>query len=154
MRIGRSSRHSNAAAATARPASTRKNPEWLALDHSAPTSPASRLPLKMARNHDATVVAFFAILTFGELYILPTGLGLFARLAPPKLGATTVAAWFLVIFSGSLFAGFVGTLWSSLTRPAFFLTRAALAAISAALLFLLDPAARRVETSWRDRTDS
>ena len=33
----------------------------------------------------------------GELYILPTGLGLFARLAPPTLGATTVAAWFLAI---------------------------------------------------------
>ena len=97
------------------------------------------------------LAAFFAILTFGELYILPTGLGLFARLAPPRLGATTVAAWFLVIFSGSLFAGLVGTLWSSLTRPAFFLTLAGVAAISASLLFLLDPAARRVEASWRDK---
>ena len=48
---------------------------------------------------------FFLVLTFGELFILPTGLGLFARLAPPHLGATTVAAWFLVIFSGSLTAG-------------------------------------------------
>ena len=53
---------------------------------------------------------FFLILTFGELYILPTGLGLFARLAPPRLGATTVAAWFLAIFTGSLTAGLVGTL--------------------------------------------
>jgi POT family proton-dependent oligopeptide transporter len=96
------------------------------------------------------LAAFFLLLTFGELYILPTGLGLFARLAPPRFGATTVATWFLVIFSGSLFAGFVGTLWSSLTRPAFFLTLAALAAVAAALLFLLDPAARRVEASWRE----
>jgi POT family proton-dependent oligopeptide transporter len=100
------------------------------------------------------LAAFFAILTFGELYILPTGLGLFARLAPPRLGATTVAAWFLVIFSGSLFAGLVGTLWSSIGRPAFFLTLSALAAIAAILLFLLDPAARRVEESWRERRPS
>src|SRR5690606_12192984 len=55
------------------------------------------------------LLAFFLVLTLGELYILPTGLGLFARLAPPRLGATTVASWFLAIFSGSLLAGMVGT---------------------------------------------
>src|SRR5690606_37494676 len=31
------------------------------------------------------LVAFFLVLTLGELYILPTGLGLFAKLAPPRL---------------------------------------------------------------------
>jgi POT family proton-dependent oligopeptide transporter len=97
------------------------------------------------------LAAFFAILTFGELYILPTGLGLFARLAPPRLGATTVAAWFLVIFSGSLFAGLVGTLWSSIDRSAFFFILAGIATVSAFLLFTLDPAARRVEEQWRRR---
>ena len=51
------------------------------------------------------LVAFFVVFTLGELYILPTGLGLFARLAPPSLGATTVAAWFLAIFTGSFAAG-------------------------------------------------
>ena len=91
------------------------------------------------------LAAFFAVLTFGELYILPTGLGLFARLAPPRLGATTVAAWFLVIFSGSLFAGLVGTLWSSLSRTSFFLTLAVLGAIAAGLLLLLDRPTRAVE---------
>ena len=38
---------------------------------------------------------FFLIFTIGELFVLPIGLGLFARLAPAKLGATTVAAWYL-----------------------------------------------------------
>src|SRR3546814_16157287 len=60
----------------------------------------------------AWLVAFFVILTFSELYILPTGLGLFAKLAPPRLGATPVASWFLAIFSGSLLAGVVRMLWS------------------------------------------
>ncbi|MEO6256760.1 MAG: peptide MFS transporter [Sphingomicrobium sp.] len=83
------------------------------------------------------LVLFFAVLTFGELFILPTGLGLFAHLAPPHLGATTVAAWFLVIFSGSLSAGFVGTLWSSLSPPEFFILLAVLAGTSAALLLLI-----------------
>jgi proton-dependent oligopeptide transporter, POT family len=95
---------------------------------------------------------FFVILTFGELYILPTGLGLFARLAPPRLGATTVAAWFLVIFSGSFLAGLVGTLWSVVGRPVFFLLLAVAATIAAVLLRLLDPEARRVEAQWRERT--
>ncbi|MCD9028006.1 peptide MFS transporter [Luteimonas sp. BDR2-5] len=86
----------------------------------------------------AWLVAFFVILTFGELYILPTGLGLFAKLAPPRLGATTVASWFLAIFSGSLLAGAVGALWSKASHPAFFLLLAGLATIAAALLWRLD----------------
>ena len=84
------------------------------------------------------VVAFFVLLTLGELYILPTGLGLFAKLAPPRLGATTVASWFLAIFSGSLLAGLVGTLWSKASHPAFFLLLAGLAATAAVLLWRLD----------------
>src|SRR5256885_6055732 len=66
--------------------------------------------------HWLWIAAFFVVLTLGELYILPTGLGLFARLAPPQLGATTVAAWYLAIFSGSLTAGYVGS-WFSQLQP-------------------------------------
>lgn len=90
------------------------------------------------------LAAFFFVFTLGELYILPNGLGLFARLAPPRLGATTVAAWYLAIFAGSLCAGLVGTLWSSFSRPAFFILLALIAAVSAGLLLLLDLPARRV----------
>ncbi|MGH8123266.1 MAG: peptide MFS transporter, partial [Rudaea sp.] len=91
------------------------------------------------------LVAYFVVFTFGELHILPIGLGLFARLAPPSLGATTVAAWFLAIFTGSLTAGFVGTLWSRFSHPVYFVILAAIAASAAVLLFALDPKARRVE---------
>jgi POT family proton-dependent oligopeptide transporter len=66
------------------------------------------------------LVLFFVVFTFGELYILPTGLGLFARLAPTGYGATTVAAWFLLTV---------------------------ISVISAALLFALDPAIRRIEAA-------
>ncbi|WP_058836635.1 peptide MFS transporter [Luteimonas abyssi] len=90
------------------------------------------------------LLAFFAILTLGELYILPTGLGLFARLAPPRLGATTVASWFLAIFAGSLLAGVVGTLWSRIGHAAFFLLLAALAVVAALLLWRLDRPIRQL----------
>ena len=84
------------------------------------------------------LVVFFVVLTLGELYILPTGLGLFAKLAPPRLGATTVASWFLAVFSGSLLAGVVGTLWSKTSHAAFFLMLAGLAIVAAILLWRLD----------------
>jgi POT family proton-dependent oligopeptide transporter len=90
---------------------------------------------------------FFAVFTFGELYILPTGLGLFARLAPIGYGATTVAAWFLVISSGSLSAGIVGTLWGRISHAGFFAILTVISAIAAAMLFALDPAIRRIEAA-------
>jgi POT family proton-dependent oligopeptide transporter len=88
---------------------------------------------------------FFLIYTIGELHVLPSGLGLFARLAPPRLGATTVASWYLTIFAGSLSAGLVGTLWSGMTPAPFFLLLAGLAVVAALLLRGLDGAVRRID---------
>jgi POT family proton-dependent oligopeptide transporter len=90
---------------------------------------------------------FFAVFTFGELYILPTGLGLFARLAPIGYGATTVAAWFLVVSSGSLSAGIVGTLWDRTSHAGFFAILTVISGIAAAMLFALDPSIRRIEAA-------
>jgi POT family proton-dependent oligopeptide transporter len=88
---------------------------------------------------------FFTLFTLGELFILPTGLGLFARLAPPRLGATTVAAWYLAIFTGSLLAGLVGSLWSRMDHSTYFALLAVIATLSAALLRLLDRSVRRID---------
>lgn len=95
------------------------------------------------------LAVFFVVFTFGELFILPTGLGLFARLAPLALGATTVAAWFLITFTGSLSAGLVGTLWSRLDHGLFFVLLAMLAGSAALLLLLLNGPTAKVED---DRT--
>ena len=97
------------------------------------------------------LVLFFAVLTLGELFILPTGLGVFARLAPPGFGATTVAAWFLTIFSGSLSAGLIGVLWSRTGHAAFFTLLTGLAATAALLLWFLDPALRRAERAQQQQ---
>jgi len=96
------------------------------------------------RSHWLWLAAFFAVLTFGELFILPTGLGLFAWLAPKGLGATTVAAWYLATCAGSFFGGWVGGLWSGLPHASYFLMLAAIAAAAAALLWLLDPTERKI----------
>jgi POT family proton-dependent oligopeptide transporter len=102
----------------------------------------------------AWLVLFFVVFTLGELYILPTGLGLFARLAPAGFGATTVAAWFLAIFSGSLTAGVVGALWSSTTHARFFVLLAVIALAAAATLLVLDPMTRRIEAARADEVNS
>ena len=91
------------------------------------------------------LLAYFVVYTLGELFILPTGLGLFARLAPPSLGATTVAAWYLAIFTGSMTAGIVGTLWSRMSHPVYFVLLAIIASAAAGLLLALDRTTRRIE---------
>ena len=100
------------------------------------------------------LVVFFAVFTLGELFILPTGLGLFARLAPKGLGATTVAAWYLAIFAGSLFAGLVGTLWSRMGHPLYFVLLAALAVLAAAMLRAIEPLAQHASGDRETPTDS
>jgi POT family proton-dependent oligopeptide transporter len=93
--------------------------------------------------HWLWLVLFFAVLTFGELYILPVGLGMFAQLALPRFGATTIAAWFLAAFAGNLLSGVVGTWWTQLSPGGFFMAMAALAALASLLLTLLAAAERR-----------
>ena len=87
---------------------------------------------------------FFLVMTAGELFILPVGLGLFARLAPDGHGATTIAAWFFATFGGSLLAGALGTLWSVIPHAAFFALMALVAASAGGVLRLLDRPARAI----------
>jgi POT family proton-dependent oligopeptide transporter len=93
------------------------------------------------------LVAFFVLMTAGELYILPVGLGLFGRLAPAGFGATSIALWYLAAFGGNLGAGALGTLWSRITHAEFFVLVAAISALSATLLLSFDRPVRRLTTS-------
>ena len=87
-------------------------------------------------------VLFWLVLTFGELFILPTGLGLFARLAPPRVGVTTVGSWFLATFAGNLASGLVGSLWTYMSHRVFFVLVAVICLLSAIGLRLMDARAR------------
>jgi Dipeptide/tripeptide permease len=83
------------------------------------------------------LAGWFALMTTGELYILPVGLALFGRLAPDGFRATSIATWFFAGFFGNLLAGGLGTLWSVLTHGWFFVLIGAVAGISALLLYML-----------------
>jgi POT family proton-dependent oligopeptide transporter len=88
------------------------------------------------------LAAYFFLFTGGELFILPVGLGLFGRIAPPRIAATMIAAWFAAAFLGNLGAGVLGTLWSSMRPYGFFAVAAGVAASSGVLLLALVPSAR------------
>jgi proton-dependent oligopeptide transporter, POT family len=98
------------------------------------------------------LASYFFVFTMGELFILPVGLGLFGRVAPPKIAATMIAAWFVASFFGNLGAGLLGTLWSAMPPWQFFALVAAVAACAAGLLLALVPWARPVDPAFRAAT--
>jgi POT family proton-dependent oligopeptide transporter len=91
------------------------------------------------------IFAFFGVMTAGELLVLPVGLGLFGRLAPRGFAGTAIAVWFFAAFAGNLVAGSVGTLWSRLGPPLFFLVTATIATLAACLLLLFSRSVTRAE---------
>lgn len=96
------------------------------------------------------LLLFFLVLTAGELHILPTGLGLFGRLAPVGFAATAMAAWFLAGFAGNLLAGVFGTLWSHVSPATFFFAAASIATISALILDRMKGLVARAELAASD----
>jgi POT family proton-dependent oligopeptide transporter len=88
------------------------------------------------RAHWAWLAGWFVLMTVGELYILPVGLGLFGRVAPSGFRATCMAIWFFAGFFGNLLAGALGTLWGQLPHGWFFTLIGAVAGLAATLLYI------------------
>jgi len=93
------------------------------------------------------LAAFIVLMTIGELFILPIGLGLFGRLAPDGLDATTIALWYSAGFAGNLIAAWLGGFFSVLDGPWFFLLIGGVIMGSAALLAAIASPARRAEAT-------
>jgi POT family proton-dependent oligopeptide transporter len=87
------------------------------------------------RAHWAWLTGWFVLMTLGELYILPVGLGLFGRMAPEGFRATCIAIWFFAGFFGNLLAGALGTLWTPLSHGWFFTLIGAVAGLAGLLLY-------------------
>jgi len=100
--------------------------------------------------HWGWLVGWFGLMTLGELYILPVGLGLFGRMAPDGYRATSIATWFFAGFFGNLLAGALGTLWSPLSHAWFFVIIGGVAGIAAVLLYVLALRVDRTETRDTD----
>ncbi len=82
--------------------------------------------------------AFFAILTFGELYLSPIGLALVARVAPAQILSAMMGLWFITSFTGNLLEGYIGIYFTTMSKPSFFLLCAAIAAGASLVTWMFD----------------
>jgi proton-dependent oligopeptide transporter, POT family len=81
------------------------------------------------------VIAYYVLLTIGELMVLPVGLALFGKLSPVQVAAMMMGAWYIAKFIGSLSAGFIGTLWEVIPTEFFFAIGAVSTFLAALILY-------------------
>ncbi len=82
--------------------------------------------------------AYFVVLTAAELYISPIGLSLVSKVAPARHVAMMMGMWLGTSFIGNFLAGYLGSFWSSMAKPDFFLMIAAVAFVAAAVIWACD----------------
>ncbi|MEJ0025706.1 MAG: peptide MFS transporter [Rhizomicrobium sp.] len=87
---------------------------------------------------------FFAIITFGELYLSPIGLALVARVSPPQILSAMMGLWFITSFTGNQLQGYIGSFFSRMDKVQFFLLCAALGLIAAAITWAFDRPLRSI----------
>ena len=90
-----------------------------------------------ARVGSVWVLAYFVLLTLGELFVIPVGLTLVESLAPVRFASMAMGAWYIAKFLGSLFAGMMGAYWLVIPPNAFFLLGAASTFVASGCLFLM-----------------
>ena len=81
------------------------------------------------------LLAYFVVLTLGELYLSPIGLSLVSKVAPPRLLSMMMGLWLGTSFPGNLMAGWLGGFWSSMSKISFFLMLAAIVGSAGAVIF-------------------
>jgi POT family proton-dependent oligopeptide transporter len=81
------------------------------------------------------LLAYFVVLTVGELYLSPISLSLVSKAAPARMLSLMMGAWLATSFTGNLLAGWLGTFWSAMDKPTFFLMLAGVAALAGAVIF-------------------
>jgi POT family proton-dependent oligopeptide transporter len=83
------------------------------------------------------LLAFFVVITIGELYLSPTSLSLVTKIAPSSLLSMMMGVWLSTSFVGGFLAGYLGTFWSSMEKGNFFLMLALISAAAGAAIALL-----------------
>jgi dipeptide/tripeptide permease len=85
------------------------------------------------------LVAFYLIITTGELCLSPMALSLVTKLSPKRLVGLTMGGWFLATAFGNNFSGFFGGLQSHMDPAWFFLLLAGLVGLVALFVFVKLP---------------
>ncbi len=79
---------------------------------------------------------FFVVITLGELYLSPVGLSFVTKVAPARLLSMLMGVWLASSFTGGFLAGWLGSFWSRMEKPEFFLMIAGIGALAGAMIFL------------------
>jgi proton-dependent oligopeptide transporter, POT family len=79
---------------------------------------------------------FYVVITVGELYLSPVGLSLVTKIAPARIVSMLMGVWLATSFVGNFLAGYLGTFWSRMDKPEFFLLVATIAALAGLIIFL------------------
>jgi proton-dependent oligopeptide transporter, POT family len=79
--------------------------------------------------------AYFVVITPGELYLSPVGLSFVTKVAPARLISLMMGVWLATSFTGGFLSGFIGSFWSRMTKPEFFLLVAGVAALAGAMIW-------------------
>jgi len=90
------------------------------------------------------LLAYFVVLTFGELYLSPIGLSLVSKIAPRHVISMMMGVWLATSFVGGFGAGWLGSLWGRMDKAHFFLMIAAIVAAAGLLIALLHRPLRAV----------
>ena len=93
------------------------------------------------------LLAYFIVLTIGELYLSPTSLSLVTKIAPTAVLSMMMGVWLSTSFVGGFLAGYLGTFWSSMEKGNFFLM---LAVISTAAGFAISLLRRPLKSVLQD----
>ena len=76
------------------------------------------------------VAGSIVVVTLGELYLSPVGLSLVTKVAPVRILSMMMGVWLATSFTGGFLAGYIGSFWSRMAKPEFFLMVAAIAALA------------------------
>ena len=90
------------------------------------------------------LLGFFVVITLGELYLSPVGLSFVTKLAPARLLSMLMGVWLASSFTGGFLAGWLGSFWSRMEKPEFFLMIAAIGASAGLMIFVCRWALRGV----------
>jgi POT family proton-dependent oligopeptide transporter len=83
------------------------------------------------------VIAYFVLLTIGELLVIPVGLTLVGALSPVQVAAMAMGGWYIAKFLGSLLAGAMGAYWGVIPATIFFALGASSVMLAAIILYIL-----------------
>jgi proton-dependent oligopeptide transporter, POT family len=81
--------------------------------------------------------AYFVVITLGELYLSPVGLSFVTKVAPARLISLMMGVWLATSFTGGFLSGYIGSFWSRMGKPEFFLLIAGVAALAGVMIWAL-----------------